>query len=71
VVSYALDSDSEVIGGMYHNNRAIGEQAIVYLDGMIRRGERGIPDEGVELLLEARWIPASVPAIPVRSEGRG
>lgn len=59
VVDYAYDAGRSVVSGMYHNNRRIGEEAVALLDSMVRRAERGVPEESVELLVEARWIGAS------------
>lgn len=56
VVAYAHEPNAAGVPGMYHNNRLIGDHSVALLDSMVRQGERGIPKESVEWLVEGKWV---------------
>ncbi|WOO42599.1 LacI family DNA-binding transcriptional regulator [Rubellicoccus peritrichatus] len=41
--------------GMYQNGISIGQSAVDLLDSMIRRGQVGIPEKPVHLLIDGEW----------------
>jgi LacI family transcriptional regulator len=53
----ALTSNEEHLSGTYQNDVLIGRRAIDVLIDMLHRGERGVPEVPVRLLVESVWKP--------------
>ncbi len=45
------------VSGIHQNSRLIGQKAVDVLVGMLHRGERGVPDMPVHLLVDSVWVP--------------
>lgn len=48
--------------GMYEDNAHLLRVAVDHLVGMIRRGETGIPDRPLRLLISSPWVDGTLPA---------
>lgn len=59
-VGYAslfLGKSEQQVSGIHQNDRIIGHRAVDLLIGMLHRGETGLPETPVRLLVEGEWIP--------------
>ncbi|PTX99986.1 LacI family transcriptional regulator [Verrucomicrobia bacterium LW23] len=53
----AITSKDEYMSGAYQNDTLIGRKAVDFLIDMLHRGERGMPEVPVRLLVESVWRP--------------
>ncbi|WOO39620.1 LacI family DNA-binding transcriptional regulator [Rubellicoccus peritrichatus] len=57
IISYALPAANGIdYSGVQQNSHIIGQEAVVWLDRLIRHGQRGIPKQPLELLVEGSWV---------------
>lgn len=61
-----LSKDEPYLSGIHQNDRIIGHRAVDLLIGMLHRGETGIPETPVRLLVEGVWCPGKT--LPDRSQ---
>lgn len=59
-----LNRDEPVLSGMHQNDRAIGQKAVDMVIGMLQRGETGIPETPVRMMVESTYHPGQT--MPVR-----
>jgi len=52
----ACAEPSGPISGVYQNGRLIGATAVDMLVGLLERNERGLPEQGVTMMIEGEWI---------------
>lgn len=57
VFNFALPAANHIhYSGVQQNSLLIGQQAVAWLDRLLRHGLRGIPEKPLELLVEGDWI---------------
>lgn len=49
--------DDNYHSGIYQNGHIVGQTALDFLVGMLQRGERGMPETPIRMLVEGRWTP--------------
>ena len=70
--SLDLNPSEKGMSGLNENNFYIGQKAVDVLVGLLHRGERGIPEVPIRLLVESVWVPGEtlrpqpLPPKPVR-----
>ncbi len=52
-----LSKEEPFLSGIHQNDRIIGHRAVDLLIGMLHRGETGIPETPVRMLVEGVWCP--------------
>lgn len=55
--SLFVSKDDSHLSGVYQNDRVIGHKAVDMIIDMLHRGESGIPETPVRLLVEGIWYP--------------
>lgn len=56
-VSPFLNEGETYLSGVHQNDRLIGHKAVDMVIDMLHRGETGIPETPVRMLVEGRWFP--------------
>jgi len=55
--SLFLNETETFLSGVHQNDRLIGQRAVDMVIDMLHRGETGIPETPVRMLVEGRWCP--------------
>ncbi len=53
----SVAEDDDFHAGIYQHGQLIGRTAVDFLVGMLQRGERGMPETPIRMLVEGRWNP--------------
>jgi len=57
VASLFLNENESYLSGVHQNDRLIGQRAVDMVIDMLHRGETGIPETPVRVLVEGKWYP--------------
>ncbi|WP_269522790.1 hypothetical protein [Coraliomargarita parva] len=63
----SLGENEATRSGIDQNGKLIGQTAIDFLIGMLQRGERGIPETPIRMLVEGSWIQGVTLRAPAQS----
>jgi DNA-binding LacI/PurR family transcriptional regulator len=55
--SLFLNENETHLSGVHQNDRLIGQRAVDMVIDMLHRGETGIPETPVRMLVEGKWYP--------------
>jgi LacI family transcriptional regulator len=56
-VRLSVAKDEKFLSGVYENGLLIGRTAVEFLVGMLQRGECGLPETPIRILVEGAWRP--------------